>query len=274
MNPGSAASRPTYALPAIGRAGLGNELFPWMRALDYSISTGAVLLPANWYQPRIGPLLRGERDSRQYWRLFKTHSAQQHLRGAWLQRRPNNPRLHRFSGMADFFASLQQDPREYVAFLRSEARQGVISTSASGGYLSVHIRLGDFARGSQGAHSAATDNTSVSPDWYATQIRSAMERKPGLRVVVSSDGSDDELECVLKIEGVARSTARNALDEIFVMAASKGMIGSRSSFTAWGSFLGTVPLLLAQGGNAFKPHNSVFDKGDSEAFDAWIRSWT
>src|SRR5215213_2469134 len=60
-----------FSYAKLGRAGLGNELFPYLRSLDTAEIEGARLVPPRWFKLRIGPLLRQERDRRHYWLLFR-----------------------------------------------------------------------------------------------------------------------------------------------------------------------------------------------------------
>src|SRR5215218_4409965 len=60
-----------FSYAKLGRAGLGNELFPYLRSLDAAEIEGARLVPPRWFKLRIGPWLRQEHDRRRYWLLFR-----------------------------------------------------------------------------------------------------------------------------------------------------------------------------------------------------------
>ena len=94
-------------------------------------------------------------------------------------------------------------------------------------------------------------------EWFATTLEAVRRRFSDIDVYIASDGSDEELSPILSQPGVARTSATNALDEMLWLAGSKGIIGSRSTFTAWDS--SAAPLLLAPGGNAYHPHASVWE---------------
>src|SRR5262249_41653050 len=64
------AAGPVYAYGHPGRAGLGNMLFPWARAEVFRQVHKVPMLATQWTQPKIGPLLRGEKDLRYYVGLF------------------------------------------------------------------------------------------------------------------------------------------------------------------------------------------------------------
>jgi hypothetical protein len=63
-----------FSYAKLGRAGLGNELFPYLRSLDFAEIDGARLVPPRWFKLRIGPWLRQERDRRRYWLFFRRPS--------------------------------------------------------------------------------------------------------------------------------------------------------------------------------------------------------
>src|SRR5437879_3507354 len=67
-----------FAFPVVGRAGLGNMLFPWARAEIFARRTGARILKPIWTTVRIGPYLRRETEKRNYFGFFE---APEHLEG-------------------------------------------------------------------------------------------------------------------------------------------------------------------------------------------------
>src|SRR5438874_7065079 len=63
-----------YAYASLGRTGLGNMLFPWARCEIFAARHCLPILAPQWTQPKIGPLLRSERDWRFYTGLFDNSS--------------------------------------------------------------------------------------------------------------------------------------------------------------------------------------------------------
>ena len=74
----------TYVYPDVGRAGLGNMLFPWARAVLWSKSYNVSVINPTWYKFRIGPYLRRENDKRRYHLLFKSSGYISGIRKFWL----------------------------------------------------------------------------------------------------------------------------------------------------------------------------------------------
>jgi hypothetical protein len=282
-----------YVLPRLGKAGLGNELFAYLRAVEYaSESPGAVLVAPRWFQFRIGPTLRGERDKRQYWTLFPSPSLTQRVQRRAAERRAridgvssasaNRGQHHEgtgnagkdsvvvFSGMDGYFAPFVREGAWHRAHLLRVARPTVVSPAPTEPFLSVHVRLGDFKRPEAGAVGIQKNNTSTPIGWYEQTLQSLRRRFPDVPIVISSDGTNDELSPLLMLDGVSRSTARNALDEIILLSYAAGILGSRSTFSAWGAFLGDTPLLVAPGGNAYAPHSRVWESEAGVVPPEWL----
>src|SRR5438132_7992509 len=59
-----------YCYADVGRTGLGNMLLPWARCEAFREQWGAAMLAPPWTRPKIGPVLRRERDKRYYLGLF------------------------------------------------------------------------------------------------------------------------------------------------------------------------------------------------------------
>lgn len=266
----------TLVLPRLGRAGLGNELFPALRAAEIAADVDGTLVPPRWFQLRVGPTLRGERDKRQYWRLFRAPTFEQRLlrrRAEAAQRRgpgAGRPEVRVVAGMRDHYEPFSRSGEWHRECLLRWARPGVVGPVRRDPYLSVHVRLGDFRRPEEGASSVSTNNTSTPVGWYVRTLGTLRSAGVDLPVLVSSDGEDSELDDLLRMPGVARSGARNALDEIVLLSRSEGILGSRSTFTSWGAFLGEAPLLVAPGGNAYRPHDHVWESVAEDVPHGWL----
>src|SRR5438552_6258041 len=60
-----------YAYADLGRTGLGNMFLPWARCEIFRQGWHVPMLAPRWTAPKLGPLLRREKDKRYYLRLFK-----------------------------------------------------------------------------------------------------------------------------------------------------------------------------------------------------------
>jgi hypothetical protein len=270
-----------YVYPRLGRAGLGNELFPFLRAVDLFWRGDTRLVPPRWFKIRIGPWIRRERDHRNYWLLFRRPSIVTRLLRMYvdvfslvsrvlpLKFPRTGVRIIRPTGMGNYFADLAHPPNRYRTYLSAAARPGCLSAKPQTPYFVFHVRLGDFAR-QDTVTALSSNNTSTPIRWYAAQVRHLTENLPEFPIYVASDGDDQELLELLAHPNVTRTSANNALDEIFWLAHATGIVGSRSTFTAWGAFLGDVPLLVFPGGNAYRPHQQVWESDGTSPPRQWL----
>ena len=94
-----------------------------------------------------------------------------------------------------------------------------------------------------------------------------------LSVKVFSDGADDELADLLVIPGVERADYGNALADMVAISRCRCLIGSDSTFSGWGAFLGDVPCMFAHlhyGRPLFDP-GKVLVTNDIGESTAWMR---
>ena len=259
-------------LPRIGRAGLGNELFPLMRAIEASQGPSDVFVRPSWFKLRIGPYIRRERDRREYWRIMRGPRAGDLVVGL-LSRTPlrKRMRIQVHSGMGAFFDDFDFAGRWHRDQLIRLAKYEY-PIRFTDCYIAFHVRLGDFARPAPGLSAESSNNVSTPLDWYVHAAKLLRAAAPGWRIVVCSDGSDEELRALLGIDGVERNGPVDALGDILILAGASLIVGSRSTFSAWGAFLGEVPLIVAPGGNAYQPHSQVHEMAIGAALPTEIHS--
>lgn len=241
----------------LGRAGLGNLLFPLARGLLHSNNAMVPLLPPHWRKLRIGPILRGERDLRRYHTLFRLPTMSERLirarvlaratlvdeSGAVL-RSGNQTRALVVRDMADYFDSLTGAESEIVKYIDANVREPVrLIADDQRPYVALHIRLGDF-RKAYGTSELEVRNASTSISWFVQAVGAL--RRSGWHgpIMVASDGSDEQIRAVTELDGVTRTSARTVLEDLFVLARAELVIGSGSTLSAWGAFLGGGPLVL------------------------------
>ena len=89
-----------------------------------------------------------------------------------------------------------------------------------------------------------------------------------------SDGSDVELAPLLTMPGVVRSYYGNALADIVAISKCRLLIGSDSTFSGWGAFLGNVPCVFAHlHYGKILPENALMLISDnSEEIGMWMQN--
>ena len=223
------------------RAGLGNMLHVWARAVAFAQANEARLFVSSWSRFRLGPFLRGERSKRLYLGSFKGDPLRARLRllAARATRKPvHDPPIARVAdetrGTALFvFDRLGGDPRDpfreliayrdaivarFFAMLSDpiQARLGGLEAPVIG----IHVRRGDFSNGP-----------------WETPIEHFCDRLRALREVagaqlpatVFSDGSDEELAPLLANPGVRRAPRQPDVLDLIQLSKSRVIVPSRGS---------------------------------------------
>jgi len=272
---------PLYGYASLGRAGLGNMLFPWARCEIFCHQYRLAMLAPHWTKPKIGPLLRGERDKRYYMGLFDNSSYIRGLRRlillATAARRPEpavdsfqppiagasrKSQLLVFQGIDGLFAPLLPH-RELVArrlweILSRQSRQLLLqqdfSVNDSGApipHITVHVRRGDMKVLEPGQPQPPDVHTCTPHiNWFATslgEIRRLLG-EPSAPAIVFSDASDAELRPLLDLPNVRRATPGPSIVDIFQLARGRILITTgNSTFSSWAALIGNMPTIRYPG---------------------------
>ncbi len=264
---------PTYIYPALGAmrdlyvvrlsgVGIGNALFPYLRAMIVAERTGAQLVWPAWPSFKSGPFLRREAGKRTYVGLFRPYAdaltgvaklrpvlfgRAVHQRIDWIDDAVVQPgRLNVIASQNYMFDDLRPHRdrvrRELLAMLsrpRPDVRWGAED------FIAVHVRLGDFGA-AQIANDRYIGNARLPLDWYCAAIARARAMQPGLPVKIVSDGSDAELAPLL-VDGVSRLRAATDIDELLALATARVLVGSNSTFSRWAAYLGNPEAVWSAG---------------------------
>lgn len=245
--------------------GLGNLLFPWARAAVAARRHRVPIIWPTWPQLRVGSILRGERDKRFYFGLFRrpdgyvggigkarllTSAARVPERDSqvWNVDRGAPPRLVVFGGMDGMFEPILEQhqfvSRELARIV--SPRQMAAVPRRTG--IAAHVRLGDFGHSSTHALSRGADNARIPISWYIEMIEGLRARLGADReVTVYSDGTDLELEPVLAMRHVRRAPPGASIADMLALSRAAVLIASGSTFSMWASFLGRMPVIWHPG---------------------------
>ncbi|MCR5575738.1 MAG: hypothetical protein K6F56_01885 [Oscillospiraceae bacterium] len=247
-----------FELPGVRLAGpgLGNLLFIYFGAWQAAKEHGYEMIWPTWFSVKPGAILRREKDLRFYGDLFRNRAGYvDGLQKQRLIRRRNAIRVNKkqfdFSAVGDgaviLYSAFQMRFGSLVPYaeeIRAEIVRNLSRKSARGleGDMSrcvnIHVRLGDFAV-NQDALKAGKNNTQIPVGWYAAIVLKLKELLGGDVVFnVFSDGTDEQLAELLRLEGVRRVFFGNSLADILALSRAPLMIASGSSFSMWARFLG------------------------------------
>jgi hypothetical protein len=260
-----------FALPHVGRAGLGNALFPWARAELFARQSGARILAPRWGGLRLGPYLRREPDKRSYSGFFQAShyvsgvsrfvistlgrriSERQVVNGVTFDGdRSRRPVLVEYSGIDGLFAPLLGSSAFIRTRLWDMTTEALRSTGAlyGGPFIAMHVRRGDITRQgfTDGELNAVNQYTRL--DWFVSMAR-AVRRQSALNaipIVVFTDGDAHEVAELCSLSGVRLHERGPAIADLWTLAHAALLFGSGfSTFGMWASFLGGMPTIYAPG---------------------------
>jgi len=256
--------------------GLGNCFYTYFHAAALADRYHARLIAPPWFSLKIGPLLRGESSKRLYWRMFKPYSGDIHgveklvtLLRTYRKRvvlkvgEPSEPVI--VKGALNLVVSSRFT---FVGLhpYRGAIRERILGTIndpvpenhrwGSGGYLAVHIRLGDFFEVTDHAlvnTAHPSPNFRIPMSWYIDLVSALRKRHRDKRIFVFSDGEEKLLKPVLD-QGAELYRSGSDITDLLAMAGASMLVGSNSTYSRWAAFLGNMPSIwLKTSANPEKP---------------------
>lgn len=221
--------------------GLANCLFVYAKAIVSAKKYNAKLIKPTWFNLTIGPYLRHQSDKRHYLGLFdckdEIHGFSRLVKLLFGKRYTDKNEFEKVEagilveeGIYDFFEPLighSEYVRDYIVNHVCNGLLDSVNNYDFSNCVAVHVRLGDFP-----------ENRRIPISWYESQIKL---RSRGKKIIIFSDGTDEELRQLLNLDNVVRVFFGGAIQDIIAMSRCEYIIGSDSSFSAWGAYLGQVP---------------------------------
>ena len=253
-------------LAFLPNAGLGNKLFVWARAQTFASLNGLKCYSYGWTQPRIGPLLRGERRDIRYGAGLKWDIYGQ-LAGLLSQvssrRWDYDPQIReiditssercsfifkRVPHWSDYFIDIRDRRDDLMRLLSCALKSSVVEKvdAATAPIVAVHLRKGDFRDLRPGEDFARVGLVRTPEDYFIElidNVRSCAGTK--LPVTIFSDGSDEECRFLTRIEGIHRAPKLSDLADMIIMSKARVIIPSAgSTFGLWSSFLSSAAVIV------------------------------
>lgn len=247
--------------------GLGNLLFPWARALVLARDINRPLIWPTWAQFKLGPVIRCEPDLRFYTDLFSPTaryvigvrrlvllaacSRISEHEASMVSIDGSRSKMVVIEGLDSYFSSILNDHdyvlQELVSITRQKHKAYLQFDYLDS--ISVHVRLGDFAKISDTALlENGNSNCRIPIEWYVSMIekvRLSVGKK--MRVLLFSDGKDEDLLPITSIDNVERVSFGSSVADLLALSRSKLLIASGSTFSMWGSYLGRMPVIWHPG---------------------------
>lgn len=248
--------------------GLGNLLFPWARAVSISANYNIPIIAPTWAQFKVGPIFRNEPDKRFYTDLFR--HADGYITG--IKKVHVLMRLRKVteaqllsqslpvdsscvvyvSGMDNLFLSIINEheliKRELLKITKPKHKKGLNISKNS---ISVHVRLGDFAKPASGdadSQTAGASNTQLPISWYKAMILRLRDvLGQDYPVIIWSDDDGERLKELTSMSNTKREFLGSSIADLIGMSSSRVLIASGSTFSMWASYLGRMPVIWYPG---------------------------
>jgi hypothetical protein len=264
----------SYVMCVLPKAGLGNQLFPLMKAVVFAHIHALPLKVIGFHQIKIGPYLRGEKSKRKYGGYF---TLENNIVREWLDETrfrhfnrlpvvrepkldakidPTTSSVYLFDTFdyRDYFFGLKEY-REIVIrlfweILTEEVKNEFIKRELP--VVGIHIRRGDFK-----------EDWRTSDDYFLSIIRTIRDiGGADLPISIFTDAYAHELEKILSVPDVKLVEGNKDIVDLLLLSKSKVIVvSSGSTFGYWASFLSNAPLILPPGHNAtFKSVRENNDK--------------
>lgn len=228
-------SKVTTAFFRIAGNGLANCLYTYAKAVSIAKRDGLKIIAPTWFNLSIGPYLRHQSDKRHYFGLFN-HLNEISGLNKWLKLTFYKKQIQQVEGLGGYFRDFIDDADIVALYIEEHVHPKLLEVV--NGYdftncVAVHIRLGDYS-----------ERVRIPIKWYKEKIEYLHNSHPEWKFLIFSDGRDEELAEITSMESVKRVFFGNAIADIFAISRCCYMIGSDSTFSGWGAFLGQVPCIF------------------------------
>lgn len=251
------------------QAGLGNQLFPLLKAGVFARINHLPLTVTNYHQVRIGPYLRGEKSKRNYnhyfkfqkpvfgerfdrWAIGRKSRSHTVVEEPGLKELPGAQQvLYRFSQIPhwnDYFNGLRDHRPAAITILKEMIRPEIWEQVErfDAPSIGIHIRMGDFRRLAPGENFAKVGTVRTPGDYFVgviRQIRSVLS--DDLPVSIFSDGRRQELDGIVQLPGVELVEGNADIVDMLLLSRSKIIVTSAgSTFGYWAGFLSEAPMIM------------------------------
>lgn len=252
----------SYCYARLPRAGLGNMLLVWARALVFSYLNNMMMVSPQWGHLTIGPILRREKSRRLYFGYFKQETG--YVKREFIlrtyhpviepdiallpDRRPRHLYIFRnIPHWSDFFKDLKAHRdyiREALYLMLTDRHRGEL-LNMEPPVVGIHVRQGDFRALRPGEDFAKVGCVRTPLPYFKSTINAVREvHGSSLPVTLFSDGHDSDLAELLDMPNVYRSQTNSDVVDLLLLSKCKLIVLSPgSTFGYWSAFLSDAPVL-------------------------------
>lgn len=252
------------------KAGLGNQLFPLVKAHIMASLNGLPVVVTNYHQLKIGPYLRGEKTKRKYRNYFTfqksiLHDQRNRLKLKYSDKskilheatlgKYDSEKLTANSFLydtiphwSDFFKNLKEYRTLAIKHLDEILHPNIkkMVSNLPAPCIGVHIRMGDF-RKLQAGQDFKSVGAVRTPEEYFIDVIEKIRSINGksLPVSVFTDGHRDEFERLFDMPNVTMVEGNPDIVDLLMLSKSKIIVASaNSTFSYWSGFLSDAPFIM------------------------------
>jgi hypothetical protein len=229
--PSAFATTPFFRLSG---SGLANCLFVYAQAIARAHKTGARVITPTWFNLSLGPYIRHQSDKRHYLGLFANQGEVSGI-NKLIKLSICRKQIEIIDNMGNYFRDILNDADIIAKYIEQHIvpkHLESVNVFDFSNCVAVHIRLGDYL-----------ENLRIPISWYKNEIEEK-QKEAAYKFLIFSDGKDEELAELTAMPNVERVFFGNAIADIFAISKCCFMIGSDSTFSGWGAFLGQVPCIF------------------------------
>jgi hypothetical protein len=267
MRPKSSA----FVVCELPKAGLGNQLFPLLKALVFGKLNNLPVKIIGYHQVKIGPYLRREKTKRQYrnYFTFQRSLINERLDALFIKWKERSYQLVRepvvgvvedktfkkciylfneIPHWSNYFEYLRENRQQVISLLWSVIHEKVKQDleRLSPPCIGVHIRMGDFRKLKQGEDFSKMGAVRTPEDYFIDIIQQlrAMHGS-NLPVSVFTDGYYHEFEKLFTLENITMVQGNTDIVDLLLLSRSKIIVTSAgSTFSYWSGFLSDAPIII------------------------------
>ena len=154
-------------------------------------------------------------------------------------------------GLKNYFEDIRFSSNKVLKHLLSIIKEKDLKVyhQKNENFIAVHVRLGDYSLESRTNLGWFIDNIKF--------IQSCIDEE--INFYIFSDGNQNELADLLKIKNCKLVFFGSAIADILVLSKAKLILASDSTFSAWGAYLGQVPIVFNK-----KHFGKILDNEENE----------
>ncbi|HMG83250.1 MAG TPA: alpha-1,2-fucosyltransferase [Ferruginibacter sp.] len=250
------------------KAGLGNQLFPLLKALTFAELNGLPIIIIGYHQLKLGPYFRLEKYKRRYnnyfifqksvlgekidqWRLLRKKHLNKQIEPSVEYVRDKAATIFEYNAIPswkNYFEGLKEHRNTVIKLLwknmRADIKEKIERYKSPS--IGVHIRMGDFRKLKEGEDFSKVGAVRTSEKYFIDIIENIRKvNGSSLPVSVFTDGYKSEFKELFSLNNLYLVEGNSDIVDMMLLSKSSIIVCSAgSTFSYWAGFLANAPLIL------------------------------